>query len=123
MLKPLSSLALALALAAPLLAPTLAAAQASPAPVMPPITAPLAKPDAEGQKPRAVVTYAPYRYGDILGENDRTAHRIYGPELEAAEPPSTSGIDAWGKAVGWPFMDRQLRSGDQVCFHGEGLDF
>jgi hypothetical protein len=45
------------------------------------------------------------------------------PALEAAEPPSTSGIDAWGKAVRWPFMDRQLRTGDQHSFHGEGLDF
>jgi hypothetical protein len=74
---------------------------------------PLPKPDAEGQKPRAAVVLAPYRFNDILWENDRTAHRIYGPALEAAEPPSTSGIDAWGKSERWPFMDRQLRTGDQ----------
>jgi len=90
---------------------------------MPPVEKPLAKPDAAGQKPRAVVTDAPYRYDDILWENDRTAHRIYGKALEVAEPPSSSGIDAWGKNVRWPFMDRQLKNGDQHGFHGEGLDF
>lgn len=93
-------------------------------PVMPPIVPPaLVKPDAEGQKPRAVAVVAPYRYDDILWENDRTAHRIYGHALEAAEPPSSSGIDAWGKSVRWPYMERQLKSGNQHAFHGEGMDF
>lgn len=71
----------------------------------------------------ARVQLAPYRYDDILWENDRTAHRIYGHALEAFEPPSGSGIDAWGKSVRWPYMDRQLRSDDQHAEHGEGLDF
>jgi hypothetical protein len=122
MTKPLLRLALAAALLAPAVAASLPA-RAQTAPVMPPVVNPLPKPDAEGRKPRAVVVYADYRYGDILWENDRTAHRIYGPALQAAEPPSTSGIDAWGKNVRWPFMDRQLRTGDQHSFHGEGLDF
>jgi hypothetical protein len=85
--------------------------------------APLPKPDAEGQKPQAKVTLAPYRFDDILWENDRTAHRIYSQKLEANEPPSTSGIDVWGKSERWPYMDRQLRTGDQHTNHGEGLDF
>ncbi|ATC31915.1 DUF4861 domain-containing protein [Caulobacter vibrioides] len=80
-------------------------------------------PAAEQQAPRAAVTLAPYRFNDILWENDRTAHRIYSRDLEKAEPPSTSGIDAWGKSVRWPYMDRQLRTGDQHTNHGEGLDF
>lgn len=84
---------------------------------------PLEKPDAEGQKPGAAVVLAPYRFNDILWENDRTAHRIYSRDLEKAEPPSTSGIDAWGKSVRWPYMDRQLKTGDQHANHGEGLDF
>jgi hypothetical protein len=66
---------------------------------------------------------APYRFNDILWENDRTAHRIYSRDLEKAEPPSTSGIDAWGKSERWPYMDRQLKTGDQHTNHGEGLDF
>ena len=88
-----------------------------------PETQALAKPDAEGQKPRATVVIAPYRFNDILWENDRTAHRIYSRDLEKNEPPSTSGIDAWGKSQRWPYMDRQLRTGDQHANHGEGLDF
>jgi len=112
---------LSVALAIALAAPSLVFAEGAPA--MPPIVAPLPKPDTEGQKPRATVMLAPYRYDDILWENDRTAHRIYGRALEAAEPPSSSGIDAWGKNVRWPYMDRQLRTGKQHEFHGEGLDF
>lgn len=75
------------------------------------------------QVPRATVRFAPDRFDDILWENDRTAHRIYGPTLEAREPPSGSGVDAWVKRVRWPFMDRQLKT---VTYHndqGEGMDF
>jgi hypothetical protein len=82
----------------------------------------LAPPPEGADKPMAVVRYAPYRYDDILYENDRIAHRIYGPALQAYEPPSGSGIDVWGKAVRWPFMERQLATGDQHGFHGEGVD-
>lgn len=122
MSKPMLSLAVAASLSLPVLAHAQAAAPAPGA--LPPLVEPaLVKPDAEGQKPRAIVAYAPYRYDDILWENDRTAHRIYGPALEAAEPPSTSGIDAWGKLVRWPFMERQLKTGKQHDFHGEGMDF
>lgn len=85
--------------------------------------APLRPATAEEQKARAAVSIADYRFGDLLWENDRIAFRIYGRALEQAEPPSTSGIDAWGKSVRWPFMDRQLRTGDQHANHGEGLDF
>lgn len=87
----------------------------------PPITGSLAAP--ERREPAAVVTEAGYRYDDLLWENDRTAHRIYSKRLEQAEPPSGSGIDSWGKNVRWPFADRQLRTGDQHGYHGEGLDF
>lgn len=84
---------------------------------------PLRPATAEERKARVAVAIADYRFGDLLWENDRIAHRIYGRALEAAEPPSSSGIDAWGKRVRWPFMDRQLRTGDQHADHGEGIDF
>lgn len=84
---------------------------------------PLRAANAEEQRAKAAVVIADYRYGDLLWENDRTAHRIYSRTLEAAEPPSSSGIDAWGKRVRFPYMDRQLRTGDQHSDHGEGLDF
>src|SRR3546814_13426571 len=32
-------------------------------------------------------------------------------------------MDSGGKNVRWPFADRQLRSGDQHSYRGEGLDF
>ncbi|WP_293975117.1 DUF4861 family protein [Sphingomonas sp.] len=98
-----------------------AIAQQADQPVMPAITRPLTPP--ADRSPRASVVLAPYRYDDLLWENDRTAHRIYGRALEAAEPPSGSGIDAWGKNVPWAFADRQLRTGDQHAYHGEGMDF
>jgi hypothetical protein len=84
---------------------------------------PLRPASAEEQTARAAVSIADYRFGDLLFENDRIAFRIYGRPLEAAEPPSSSGIDAWGKRVRWPFMDRQLRTGDQHQDQGEGVDF
>lgn len=80
-------------------------------------------PAPDRRDPRAVVVEAGYRYNDLLWENDRTAHRIYSRPLEAAEPPSGSGMDSWGKNVPWPFADRQLRTGDQHGYHGEGIDF
>lgn len=85
--------------------------------------APLPAPTVEQRKPRAVARFAPDRLDDLLWENDRVAHRIYGPALEAKEPPSGSGIDAWAKRVRWPFMDRQLKSPNYHVDHGEGLDF
>lgn len=84
---------------------------------------PLRPATADEQKARAAAVVAGYRYGDLLWENDRIAFRIYSRALEQAEPPSSSGIDAWGKRVRWPWMDRQLRTGDQHSDHGEGLDF
>lgn len=84
---------------------------------------PLRPATAEEQQARAAVSIADYRFGDLLFENDRIAFRIYGRPLEAAEPPSSSGIDAWGKRMRWPFMDRQLRTGDQHQDQGEGVDF
>lgn len=98
-----------------------AAAESRDAPKLPHVVSPLPAPTS--RQPAAVVVLASYRYDDLLWENDRTAHRIYGHRLEAAEPPSGSGIDSWGKNVAWSFADRQLRTGDQHAYHGEGLDF
>lgn len=80
-------------------------------------------PPPTDRSPRATVTLADYRYDDLMWENDKTAHRIYGHALEAAEPPSGSGIDSWGKRVVWPYMDRQLRTRDYHNDLGEGMDF
>src|SRR5262249_24421575 len=77
---------------------------------------------ASTPKARAFVIVAPYRYDDVLWENDRTAHRIYARPLEAHEPPSCSGLDAWGKKVRFPFMEDQIKAGHHDE-HGNGLDF
>jgi rhamnogalacturonyl hydrolase YesR len=83
----------------------------------------LTPPVASEQAPRAVVRFAPERFDDLLWENDRVAHRIYGPALEAREPPSGSGVDVWAKRVRWPFMDRQLKFPNYHVDRGEGLDY
>lgn len=83
----------------------------------------LTPPPADQQRPRAVVRFAPDRLDDLLWENDRVAHRIYGPALEAREAPSGSGIDVWAKRVRWPYMDRQLRFPNYHVDRGEGLDY
>lgn len=125
------ALAAAFAVIAPttvLLAQTAPAAPAAPARPAgfagnPNQTVKLVPPTAEQQTPRAVARFAPDRSDDLLWENDRTAHRIYGPALQAIEPPSGSGIDAWVKKVRWPFMDRQLKT---ITYHndqGEGMDY
>ncbi|CAN5427426.1 hypothetical protein BH10PSE4_BH10PSE4_09370 [soil metagenome] len=107
----------------PGLAPATAPLAAPGQPTPPKMIYRMAPPPVGQDHPRATVRYAPERYDDILWENDRTAHRIYGPALEQFEPPSTSGIDAWGKSVRYPFMTRQLRTGDQHAYHGEGIDY
>ena len=83
----------------------------------------LTPPPADQQQPRAVVRFAPDRLDDLLWENDRVAHRIYGPALEAREAPSGSGVDVWAKRVRYPYMDRQLRFPNYHVDRGEGLDY
>jgi len=84
---------------------------------------PLTPPTGDDRRPRALAYHATERLDDILWENDRVAFRIYGPALEAKEPPSGSGIDVWGKRVRWPFMRRQLKFPNYHIDRGEGLDF
>lgn len=83
----------------------------------------LTPPPTEQQIPRAVVRFAPDRLDDLLWENDRVAHRIYGPALEVREAPSGSGVDVWAKRVRYPFMDRQLKFPNYHVDRGEGLDY
>lgn len=119
-MRTLSTLAVLLALTTTSLA---AAQDTSPVAATPAATSTMPPPSAAERERRAAVALAPYRFDDILWENDRVAHRIYGRALEANEPPSSSGIDIWAKNVRWPFMERQLHTGRQHDYHGEGLDF
>jgi hypothetical protein len=73
--------------------------------------------------------YIPERLDDFAWENDKLAHRIYGPGLDTpdarGERMISSGIDIWAKKVDYPIVDRWYLKGHNH-YHkdeGEGLDF
>ncbi|HVU31865.1 MAG TPA: DUF4861 family protein [Opitutaceae bacterium] len=73
--------------------------------------------------------YVPERLDDFAWENDRIAHRTYGPALAAPdidhrgkEVLVTSGIDVWCKRVAYPVVDRWYNQGDYHRDQGEGMD-
>jgi hypothetical protein len=75
--------------------------------------------------------YVPERLDDFGWENDRVAHRTYGPALAAPRPPGsnkevlvTSGLDVWCKRVDYMVVDRWYNKGHNHYHHdeGEGMD-
>lgn len=73
--------------------------------------------------------HVPERLDDFAFENDRIAHRIYGPGLDTEAAGKSrmigSGIDVWAKRVRYPIVDRWYLKGHDA-YHidsGEGLDF
>jgi len=70
--------------------------------------------------------FLPERYDDFAWENDKVANRMYGPALEWET--ITSGVDAWGKCVPYPVVEKFIRDYTQKEIpyhenHGEGGDF
>jgi len=70
--------------------------------------------------------FLPERHDDFAWENDRVANRMYGPALEFET--ITSGVDAWGKRVPYPVVEKFIRDYTQKEIpyhenHGEGGDF
>ncbi len=75
--------------------------------------------------------YVPERLDDFAWENDKLAHRTYGPALGAPDEPKrgkevlvTSGLDVWCKRVSYPIVDRWYNKGHDH-YHkdeGEGMD-
>ncbi|MDI1335332.1 MAG: DUF4861 domain-containing protein [Lacunisphaera sp.] len=75
--------------------------------------------------------YVPERLDDFAWENDKVAHRTYGPALAAPRVPGTnkevlvtSGLDVWCKRVSYPVVDRWYNKGHDH-YHkdeGEGMD-
>ena len=68
----------------------------------------------------------PERHDDFAWENDKVANRMYGPALEFET--ITSGVDAWGKCVPYPVVEKFIRDYTQKEIpyhynHGEGGDF
>ena len=77
---------------------------------------------------KAFARYVPERLDDFAFENDRLAHRIYGPGLASAAAGKSqlvsSGIDVWAKRVSYPIVDRWYNKGHDA-YHvdsGEGMD-
>lgn len=73
----------------------------------------------------------PERLDDFAWENDKVAHRTYGPALAAPAAPGsdkevlvTSGLDIWFKRVPYPIVDRWYNKGHNHYHRdeGEGLD-
>ena len=84
--------------------------------------------------PFPIKTFArqvPERLDDFAWENDKIAHRTYGPALGAPAAPGvvkevlvTSGLDIWFKRVDYPIVDRWYNKGHDH-YHkdqGEGMD-
>jgi hypothetical protein len=87
-----------------------------------------------GQAPRALASREQYqvygrfvreRHDDFAWENDRTAHRMYGPELEtwAKEPLVSSGVDVWVKRTPRLVINEWYQSDDYHRDNGDGGDF
>ena len=81
---------------------------------------------------KAFARFVPERLDDFAWENDKIAHRIYGPALGAPAPAGSnkevlvsSGIDVWCKRVSYPIVDRWYNKGhDYYHKHdlSEGMD-
>ena len=80
---------------------------------------------------KAFARHVPERLDDFAWENDKVAHRTYGPALAAPAPAGvvkevlvTSGLDLWFKRVDYPIVDRWYNKGHDH-YHkdqGEGMD-
>ncbi len=80
---------------------------------------------------RVFARYVPERLDDFAWENDKIAHRTYGPALAAPDTAKrgkevlvTSGLDIWCKRVSYPIVDRWYNKGHDHYHHdeGEGMD-
>jgi hypothetical protein len=65
------------------------------------------------------------RHDDFAWENDRVAHRVYGPDLETypKEALVSSGVDVWVKRVPKLVVNEWYMTDDYHQDHGEGADF
>jgi hypothetical protein len=65
------------------------------------------------------------RHDDFAWENDRVAHRMYGPDLEVwkKEPLTSSGIDVWSKRATRLVINEWYMTDDYHRDNGDGGDF
>ncbi|MEO5960452.1 MAG: DUF4861 family protein [Opitutaceae bacterium] len=80
---------------------------------------------------KAYARFVPERLDDFAWENDKIAHRTYGPALAAPDTEKrgkevlvTSGLDIWSKRVSYPVVDRWYNIGHDHYHEdeGEGMD-
>jgi rhamnogalacturonyl hydrolase YesR len=74
---------------------------------------------------RAHARFVPERMDDFAWENDRIAHRTYGPAImtDPREMLVSSGIDVWSKSTRKLVQDAWYKGGDYHTEKGEGHDF
>jgi unsaturated rhamnogalacturonyl hydrolase len=66
--------------------------------------------------------FVPERFDDFAWENDRIAHRAYGPALLKGEHSEISGVDVWLKSVPTPVVDARYKKNNYHTNHGDGMD-
>jgi len=66
--------------------------------------------------------FVPERMDDFAWENDRIAHRVYGPALTKKVGTVSSGVDVWVKRTRGLIVNKLYASGDYHTDRGEGLD-
>lgn len=67
--------------------------------------------------------HVPERKDDFAWENDRTAHRVYGPALQNTKGEHFSnGVDVWSKKVSVSVIDAWYRDGHYHNDKGQGMD-
>ena len=71
---------------------------------------------------RSYARFVPERMDDFAWENERTAHRMYGPALQRTGEIS-SGVDLWSKRSHKALIDQWYQRGDYHADHGDGGDF
>jgi hypothetical protein len=74
---------------------------------------------------RAHARFVPERMDDFGWENDRIAHRTYGPAImtDPREMLVSSGIDVWSKSAHKLVQDAWYKGGQYHIDKGEGHDF
>jgi len=73
-------------------------------------------------RPMTYARFVPERFDDFAWENDRVAHRMYGPALEARKD-NAFGIDVWSKRTPRLILNKWYKMMDFDTDHGEGLDY
>jgi rhamnogalacturonyl hydrolase YesR len=85
---------------------------------------PATQPAQPAPDAKCFARHVPERMDDIAWENDRIAHRIYGPALQHnPREHSGSGIDVWVKSVRYPVINDWYKRNNYHVNHGTGLDF